>query len=114
MEDKQRVFDWVNQNEKRVELTELEKSLNPDDWFDDKYLFLIDFDGSYPNVVRVYKPTNEEWKYVTESDKRMSLGYKKWYYWFYKNFGLNMLGYSYEDLSKCEDLYYGYSLMSIF
>ena len=44
MEDKQRVFDWVNQNEKRVELTELEKSLNPDDWFDDKYLFLIDFE----------------------------------------------------------------------
>ena len=115
MEDKQRVFDWVNQNEKRVKLTELEKSLNPDDWFDEKYLFWIDFDDiDSVNVVRVCIPADEEWENVGDMYKRSSLSYKKRYYWFYENFGLNMLGYSMNDLNKCEDLYYGYSLMNIF
>ena len=110
--DKQKAIEWVKTHEKRVELTELEKSLNPDDWFDEKYLFWLDFDEPKSNVVRVYELDNEEQEKLLYFDKGVSDFYKQNYYWFYENFGLNMLGYPIDDLRRRETAYYGYSLMS--
>ena len=94
---------WLENNPPRVDLTELEKTLNPKDFDAKKYVVYTDL----VNGVEVYRlclangNEMESWPWIFMNTNEGTISFLKQ---MSERFGINFLGYSYNDIMNANEV----------